>query len=342
MLKKVTLKDIAAQTGVSMMTVSRALHGKYGVQNEVRDKILLTARKMGYVPARAVRNFQESKNNTMTVGLVIPHFSNSFFPEIIENIDHILSAHGFRTVVCCCYNDSIKEFHEILSLIELNVDGIIWSPVVSNTAKNTLNLIQKHHVPVVFLDRKLENVRLDSVTVDDFNGMRRLVQYLLECGYKKFAYLNTCLDSYTAHERFRGFSSSMNEAGLKIRDEWLLSAIPNMQGGQAAANQLIQQQDRPEIICCFSDPLALGCELALLKHHISVPGEISVTGFSNVFETEVAAVPITTVEQHPAMLSEKAANLLFMRMMSPGLNFEPINHVCETALVIRDSTCKKI
>ncbi len=338
---KITLTHVAEAANVSLMTVSRAIHGKPGVSDELRAELIALAEKMGYVPNRSVREL-EMAGSALTVGVVIPHLANTIFPEMIQSIDTYLSANGYRILLCCSYNNTVKEFREISSLLERKIDGIIWSPVLYENTRHIGEMIFKQNCPLVFMDRIVKGIEADSVVVDDFNGMTALVEHLLDQGITKIAYLGARMESYVALERLRGYTETMHKHGIALRDEWIVPVGSDVSAGRSGAAHLLSLPDKPEAICCFNDPLALGVELELLERGIVIPDEMAITGFSGTLETELARIPITSTYQNAVELGNSAARLLFSRMVNPANHFPKVRKVIKTNLLIRESSnCKK-
>jgi len=337
--KKVSLKDIAETLNVSQMTVSRALHGKGGLSEELQNTILQTAEAMNYLPSRAVKGFAET-GNSLTVGVVVPHVANTIFPEIIENIESFLSANGYRILLCCSYHNPLKEFRDISALLERKVDGIIWSPVTLDNGQNIAALIRKQRCPLVFLDRVLENVAADAVVVNDRESMYLTVTHLLQQGCRNAAYLTPRVPSSVSRERLAGYRQALDDFGFAVKEEMICHIGSDVASGRSGATILLDRPERPDAIVCFNDPLAIGVELELRKRRVAIPGEIAITGFSGVVETELAAVPITTVLQHPSELGQEAARLLFGRMINPSFRITPVKKVLPGTLVIRESSLR--
>lgn len=337
--KKVSLKDIADALKVSQMTVSRALHGKGGLSEELQQSILQTAEEMNYLPSRAVKGFAETEGS-LTVGVVVPHVANTIFPEIIENIESFLSANGYRILLCCSYHNPLKEFRDISALLERKVDGIIWSPVTLDNGQNIVAMIRKQRCPLVFLDRLLEDVAADAVVVNDRESMHLIVTHLLQQGCRHLGYLNPRIPSYVSRERLAGYRQALIDFGLAVNEEMIYHVGSDVASGRSGAGAMLERRDRPDAIVCFNDPLAIGVELELLNRHIAIPDEIAVTGFSGVIETELAAVPITTVLQHPVELGQEAARLLFGRMINPAYRVTPVKKVLPGTLAVRQSSLR--
>lgn len=337
---KITLHDIAREAGVSLMTVSRAIRGVPGVSEELQRKITALALSMGYIPNRSLHELGR-QGSSMTVGVILPYLGNTIFAEILENIEAVLSSYGYRILLCCTYNNPIKEFHDISALMERQVDGIIWAPLQSKDSLQAAKIIKKQHCPLVFVDRKLPGWKADAVLVDDFEGALGLTRHLLEQNFTKIAYVGASQNSYVEQERRCGFLEGMKERNLPVRDEWIIRGEADIATGKKVALQLLMCREVPEAVFCFNDSLSIGVEMGLLEHGIKIPGTMALAGFSGTVEMEIARIPITGVFQDAVALGKCSAEFLLKRMINPKVKLVPEDKILKTRLVPRESSLKR-
>ncbi len=335
-MRKVTLKDIAEACGVSLMTVSRSLQGKPGVGLDKKREIEKVADVMGYIPHRTAYPLGR-KGSSMTVGVVIPQLADTIFPTILQNIEDVLSSSGYRILLCCTYDNPIKEFHEISALLERQVDGIIWSPVLVEDSAKAAKLIQEQKRPLVFLDRMIPSIKADAALVDDFSGAYEAVRHLLDQGMRRIYHLAPRSASYVAVERCRGYTQALNDGGVNPRDEWIMRTGSGLSHGREGMELLLNSEAPPEAVFCFNDPLAIGTCMVLEEQGIAVPEQIAVVGFSNTIESEISRIPLTTVFQDAEGLGRTAGELLLSRMINPGLKISPRKKILKTSLIVRNS-----
>ena len=335
--KSVSLQDIADACGVSLMTVSRAVHGQIGVSPDVQRKIVACAETMGYIPSRDLYQLTDAKP-TMTVGFVIPHLADTIFPAMFESIERFFGERGWRVMMCCSHNSTIAEYRAITSLLQLGVDGLLWCPVATQGYTHLRELLAQRRKPLVFVDRRVPDIATDAVTVDDRAAMRGIVEHLLACGAKRIAYLGAASDaSWTAKERKAGYREALKAAGVAIDETLVLDVGSDIASGVRGAQELLAQKKRPDAICCYNDPLALGAEQELLARKVRIPRDCLLTGFSDTRMTELAAIPITTARQDAMALGHEAARLLYRRLVSkPPKN--PVLKIIPTTLTLRAST----
>lgn len=336
---KVTLQDIADAAGISQMTVSRAIRGHPGVREDLQKKIADLALSMGYVPNRSLKELG-SQRTSMSVGVVLPYLGNTIFAEILESIESVLSSYGYRILLCCTYNNLIKEFHDISALLERQVDGIIWAPLHLKDSIPAAKIIKRQRCPLVFVDRIIPDWKADGVLTDDFNGALELTRHFISEGYTKIAYVGAAQNSYVESKRRAGYMEGMREKLLPIRDEWILRGKTDFSAGKQAAADLLKCREIPEAALCFCDTLSIGVEMGLLEHGISIPGTMALAGFSGTREMEITKVPITGIFQDAVVLGKTSAEFLLKRMINPKVRLIPEIKVLETKLVTRESSLK--
>ena len=335
--KPVSLQDIADACGVSLMTVSRAIHGKFGVSPDVQRKIVACAEEMGYIPSRDLYQLSDAKP-TMTIGFVIPHLADTIFPAMFEAVESFFAERGWRVMMCCSHNSTISEYRVISSLLQLGVDGLLWCPVAMDGYTHLRELLTQSHKPLVFVDRRVPGFAADAVIVDDRAAMQRLVEHVLSRGAGRIAYLGAASDrSWTARERKAGFLAALSAARLTPDETLVRNVGSDIASGIRGACELLDGAKRPDAICCYNDPLALGVEKELLSHKIKIPKDCLLTGFSDTLMTELAAVPITTARQDATALGREAARLLYRRLVSKPAKTR-VTKVIPTTLTIRAST----
>lgn len=334
----VSLKDIAQACGLSVMTVSRALRDTNVVSPQTRERVLLAARQMGYVPNRLASSFGRQK--TMTVGVVIPDIEHSIFPGLIKGVESTLSEEGYNLSLCCSYDRPGKEYREIQALLERRVDGIILAPASTVDSKEAVSRIQAMGCPFVFVDRIIPGLDTDTVTVDDYEGAFQAVTHLIEQGYRSIAHITGPEGVWTAEERERGFKEAMSRAGLPIRSDAIVRGGFTVDEGEAAMERILGRTVLPDAVFCVNDPIALGVFKALRRRGLRVPEAIGLAGFSDILESEIMEVPLTTVSQDAGMLGQQAARLLLARMTGSGGSQGSVHQVIKSRLVVRRSTLR--
>jgi LacI family transcriptional regulator len=335
---RIRLRDLAEKTGFSMMSVSRALRNKPGVGDRARREIAQAAAQAGYLP-NALAGILGKKKPSLTIGVVVPHIENTIFPAMIRAAERKLSGAGYCVFLYCSDNSPIMELDGITALLERQIDGLIWSPAAVDGSLRAARLVRRQGCPLVFLDRIIPGFEADSVTVNDHAGAVAAVSHLVSMGHRAVAHITPEQDSWVARERMRGYFDALEKAGVAPSRGMTVKSSPDIDGGAAAMEILLKRKPLPTAVFCFNDPMAVGAVKTLLRLGMKIPGEMAVAGFSAAVETEISAVPITTVLQDAGGLGEKAAGAVLARIDNPGAGFKSV--VLDAPLIIRRSTSPK-
>jgi LacI family transcriptional regulator len=336
---RVGLRDVARRCGLSVMTVSRALRGDQYVDPDTRLRVLTAARELGYVRNRLAAQFGQQK--TFSVGVIIPDIDHSIFPAMVKGIEAVLNNEGYHLALSCSYDSAGKEFQEVTAMLERMVDGIILAPASVTESRQAIARLQALHCPFVMMDRIVHGVAADAVIVDDYEGAREVVRHLVAQGYRHIAHIAGPEGVWTSVERERGYRDALQAARRKVNEQLIIHAGANIPEGEAAMERLLERgEPLPDAVFCMNDPIAVGAYKALRRHGLRIPHSIGLAGFSNTLETEIMAVPLTTVVQDALGIGQRAARLLLSRMAGTAAQAEPIREVLKTQLLVRASTLR--
>ncbi len=335
----VGLKDIARKCGVSAMTVSRALRSSIGVSPVTREKVIRTAGEMGYVPNLVASNLLSHK--TRTVGVVVPDIGVTIFPSVVKGVESVLNRENYRIFLCCTFDSPAKEYQEVQALLKHRVDGIIMAPASTLESRDIARKIMASGCPLVFVDRVIPGLEISSVTVSDFEGAYQVTSHMIEQGYRHIVHFAGPKNVWTASERLRGYQMAMRDAGLKVNKKDIIQAGFSVDGGMAEMERVLGGQKRPDAVFCVNDPVALGAYQALRRRGISIPGSVGLAGFSNLLESELLAVPLTSVTHDALTLGQLVARILSSQMSAAGkAEISIVHQEIRSHLVVRQSTLK--
>ncbi|MCR9082225.1 MAG: LacI family transcriptional regulator [Cyclobacteriaceae bacterium] len=337
--KRVTLKDIARELGISVSTASRALNSYQGISEETIKLVKDYAEKHHYIPNSIAVNFR--KNRTMTIGMIVPEVVHYYFSSIISGALHAAKKQGYRVLISQTDEKLENEIHACHNMLAGNVDGILIS--ISNETEEVDHIqdFLDEGKAVVQFDKYSEKLKSPIVTSDDLESAYRAVTHLIEKGYRKIAHINGLANVRNSKDRLAGYHKALMEHELDFDPNW----IPHCKDiteeeGFAFAKQLMESSNPPDAIFCITDSVALGAMNYLKKAKIKVPEEVGVMGFSNWKISEVMTPSLSTVEQHGFEVGKMAAEILLKATQNP--NEESTNQFTEikSDLIIRESTQK--
>lgn len=328
----VKLEDIAKETGFSISTVSRVLsNSSYRVSEQIREKVLSAAERMGYEPNIAARSLRTDRTNT--IGIIVDDLLSPFTPPIVRGIQDYLNENGFLSLIVNSDWDPSQEQDAIKSLLSRPVDGIIF---VEYSHQTTSDVLESSHKPRVFVHRLFGSPIKNSVVPDDYYGASLATSHLIELGHRRIGYINGPENWHTCRARLSGYKDTLAsrnipfEAGLVQPGDW------ELESGYAAANNLLKLGERPTAIFAANDMMALGAIYAIQDAGLSVPGDIAVVGYDNRNFTKTVRPRITTVSMPVIEMGGVAAELL-LKQIAEGRKEEQEIKV-KGQLIIRE-TC---
>jgi LacI family transcriptional regulator len=293
----VRLKDIAQVTGVSVMTVSKALRDEPDVSAATKAKIKALAAQMGYVPDSTAQGLRTK--TTKLFGLVIPAATNPVYTRIVYAIEERAYELGYDVLLCQTLNKPDREEVCLRRLLSRRVDGLFITPVYRFEAEARIyQEIVTRKIPTVLLGSPAPFCKnFISLEAEDTNASYSVTKHLIELGHKRIAYFTGPTAAPWAHERFEGYRRAFREAGLEVDDKLVFAAGNTLEDGVKATLQMLNEGCHPTAVQAVSDLVAIGCAETLLQQGFKIPDDVSIAGYGNVMAAEYYRVPLTTIRQ---------------------------------------------
>ena len=338
-MARVSIKDIARSAGVSFSTVSRALNDNPLISQEVRTRIQVLAREMGYTPNALAQGLQSHQTNT--IGLVLTTISDPFFVDVVKGVEEAASQADVSVFLASSYNDPDREIEIIENFSRRRVDGVIVA--ASRISSEYASRLEQIHIPVVMVNNQAEGgayQQLYSVSVDDYLGGRMAVQYLFSLGHRCIGYIGAANRPSSNYRRMRSYLDVMAENGITVRSTWICSDVSNEIGdlegdvrlGQCLAPRLIAAG--VTAMFCYCDTVAAGAIMACHDLGVAIPDQVSIMGYDDNALCEIVQPRITTVHQPKHEMGKEA-----MRMLLTSMAGEQVfDSTLEPTLVIREFT----
>lgn len=321
-----TLKDVAAEAGLSISTISRALAGNPVIPEETRKRALEAARRLGYRPNAQARALRSSK--TDTIGVIIPNVSNQYFAELAQTIQTGATLAN-KCVVVATSNDDPYQLISALGVMEnQRVDGVIVVPHIG-TASAIQHLIDLN-IPVVLLDRGLDGIEAPVVTSDPRPGLHAACRLLIENRYGRIGYLAGPDTTTTAKERLDVFQSMSHAAWVTTHEGGY-----SMDEGYTAASALLDQG--VEAIVAGDSMMTMGALRAIYERGLEVGKDVALVGFDDFDTFVLQPRPITIIDQNVTEMGDAA-----FTMLEELIKRHPVESVkIPTRLIVRDSTARE-
>jgi len=292
----VTLQDVAALAGVSIKTVSRVVNNQGEITEATRQRVQAAIDELGYRPNVLARSLVNRRTDTLAVvAWGIEYFGPSRTMVGIEQQCDELGYSLFLDLVS--QPDDPNQERILDTLLARRVDGIIWSvPEVGENRKWLKPGLLERLPPIVFLSMQSQP-GLTIAAVNNLSGARQAAQHLIDQGRRKIAIITGPKAWWEARERFAGWKSTMEEAGLTVSPSLIAESYWSAAGGERAMQQLLKQTPDIDAVFASSDQIALGALGAIHQTGRRVPQDLAIVGFDNAPESAFYWPPLTTVYQ---------------------------------------------
>lgn len=306
---KVTMKDIAERTGVSVNTVSLALRDISSVKKETRELIRQTAAEMGYV-------FQKTKNEVRNIGLISTgerlqdsYFYMSFYQTILAAVhDHGYFMMIFKGDTCDAPPEMLRDLFEKHSISGLIILGDMEERIVTKIAGAGL--------PTVAIGTRYRDLTLPVIIEDNSQGAYLAIKYLSEKGYQNIGFMGNPLHSTGFMERYEGFMGAMFHFGLQVHPEWLVTDLDavDVYNYERLQENLRKLPSIPEVFVCTNDNMAVLAAKIFREMNLSVPEDVALLGFDNSIIGKMSIPSITSVDVQCTLQAQNSVELLISMM----------------------------
>lgn len=300
--RRATINDVAAAAGVSVSTVSKAVHGRYGVAPDTVRRVLDVVERLGYQSSLGASSMRSHR--TGVIGVLVADFE-PFSAEILKGVGAAVRGTGFDLMAYAGSQDGTGEGWERRSVSRLSgtlIDGVIMvTPTVVNVAGE---------VPIVAIDPHTGPADLPTVESDSFHGAQLATRYLIELGHTRIGFIAGRPDLRSSVLRDAGYRSALLEAGIRFEPGLVGVGRYEEDASRQLAHELLSQVERPTAIFAANDLSAIAVLRVAHELGISVPDELSVIGFDDVPEASRHVPALSTVRQPMQRLGEVATRLL--------------------------------
>jgi len=304
-VEKVTSVDVAKLAGVSQSAVSRVFTPGASVSPKMAEKVLKAAQELGYRPNVLARSLITGRSRI--IGLVVAYLENQFYPDALEKLSTALQAHGYHILVFMVSNDDDSVDKVMGELLDYQVDGIITASVGMSNALAAR--CAAAGVPVVLFNRGQDDERLNQVTSNNFEGGRKIAEFLVAGGHRKIAHIAGWSGSSTGRDREAGLRAGLKAAGLDVAV--CIDGMYNRETASAAAREIFSAADRPDAVFVGNDHMAFAVmDVLRFELKLNVPGDVSVVGYDDVPLASWPAYDLTTLRQPSNRMVEATVSTL--------------------------------
>ncbi|MBI5577790.1 MAG: LacI family DNA-binding transcriptional regulator [Deltaproteobacteria bacterium] len=330
-----TIKAIAQRVGISYSTVSRALNDKRGVRSDLRETIKRIAGDLGYLPNSSAKALVKKRIGVL--GLIIPRtgefaFQSPYYSQMLLGISEIANQHDYNLTLSINAKGSYASLY-----FRRLVDGII---VIGNRIDDeNIAELENKGVPAVVVPGFLENSGIDvpSANSENVRCVYRAVNYLLDLGHRKIAFILGTSNSKYSVERFKAYQAAFRDRGLIYNSDYIVESDFSKTDGFRLMGRLLDLPERPTCVICINDTVTPGALHQINLRGLKIPEDISFVAIGSSDILDLFQPPLTTVKIAVTKIGQTVAQMLIQLIENGSC---PERHVViPSELIIRDSTC---
>ena len=337
--RRVTMQDVARQTGYSINTVSHALRNKDDIALQTREHIRQVAREMGYMGNQIASSLRSGRTRTLAV--ILGNMSNPFYGLMADTIQDAAAVRDYSLLFMCSRDRTQLEEQLVEAAVARRVDGILLFP--TNDSLPTVQRLKLLNVPFVLMSRALGEGIADSVTCDEAEGARLAVGHLIQGGRRRLAYLSNQRIVYSYEKRLEGFNRACDEAGVPPEDRHTYihfdptrGEAPALDWHASMTNTLLRWRDAGvDGLFVFCDEEAWHVQSVLQQTPALRDWDVGIVSFDNIQGTQHFPADLCSVDCNFSEMARKGIDLLRDRIH--GDDRPRQNLVCPVRLVCRGS-----
>ncbi len=332
-----SLQDIAKAIGISVSTVSRALHDHPDISIKTKNAVQKLANELSYQPNALAQSLVNK--STHTLGVIIPNLETTFFSSMLSGIHHVASKAGYRVVICQSDESHVTEVANVQALMNNMIDGLLLCHTLKTDTFDHIKIQMKRGIPIVQFYRVNNEVATSRVLCEDEKGAELITQHLIDRGCKRIALLLGPKEISISQKRRKGYLNILNKNNL-AEDQDLIAYVDFNQPEVIKAVDYWLSLTQPiDAIFSISDKSAVQIIQYLKKKKIKVPDTISVAGFGNEYTGEIIEPQLTSFDVKTVNIGEVAAKILLDKIINQDASIKDIT--VKGNLIVRGSSMRK-
>jgi LacI family transcriptional regulator len=333
----VRLKDIAAELGVSVVTVSRALRDRPDIAEETKAKILERVKRLNYRPNLTARSLVTGRSSL--IGLVVPDLIHPFFAEIAKGLSAKLREKDYFLIVSSSESDPQLEQDEIEHMLAHHLDCFVVASCQQEP--DTLRKFEEAGVPLVLIDRSFPRFPSHFVGVDDHRVGELATEHLIAQGCRRIAHIRGPVTN-VGNRRAEGYRDALAKHGMTAPENYVVACgeASDSDGetrGRKAMEEILALKPRPDGIFCFNDTIAVGAMDRAYEAGLKIPKNMAIVGCGDFHYSSKLRVPLTSVDQRSREIGERTAKMIMTLLEKPP-SARPRTVILEPALIARESS----
>lgn len=306
------LKDLAAELGVSVSTVSRALKNSPEIGEEMRAQVKALAKEWNY----RANPFALSllKNTVRIIGVIVPDIVTHFYSSIISGMSDVARKNGYSVIITSSYEQYELEKQCLEDLINIRVEGVIACLAQDTTDYSHFEALAEQNIPLVFFDRVCLTDKFSSVVTNNAESAQQATEHFLSTGSKRVAFIGGANHLSIVKQRKHGYLEALRERRIPIEKELVFCKSISFDAGYEGACQLLSLPNPPDAILAMNDSLAFGAMKAIKERQLRIPEDVSLIGYTDELHSNYVEPTLTAITHQTYRMGEEACLLLIKRL----------------------------
>ena len=329
------MKDLAAQLGVSIATVSRALRNSHEVGEELRAKVQKLAKELNYRPNPFAQSLRSEAPKV--IGVVVPNLVTHYYSAVLDGIEDYASKEGYSVIAINSHEDYLKEERAIDNFINMHVEGIIACLSQDTVDYSHFEEIHKMGIPLVFFARTCLPELFSQVVANGAEAAEQATLHLIDTGSKRVAFLGGPNHLDMVRRRKHGYLEALKQRRLPIDRDIIICDKIDFECSREAALKILSSDNRPDAILAFNDIITYAAFDAIKTLGLRIPEDVAIIGFTDTDASAFVTPKLSSIEDQSHKTGAVACELL-MRIISGDQKI--YKEIVPMILKIRESSDK--
>jgi LacI family transcriptional regulator len=305
---RISLKDLAEQLGVSIATVSRALHSSPEIGKEMQEKVKALAKKLNYRPNPFAQSLRSEAPRI--IGVVVPNLVTHYYAAVLDGIETEARKAGYSVISANSHESKEDETRAIDNFNSLHVEGIIACLAQDTTDYSHFEEISKMGIPLVFFGRTCLSEQFSCVTANGDEAAQQATQHLIDTGSRRIAFIGGPNHLDMVRRRKHGYLEALRENRIPIERDLVICDRIDYDVALQAATQMLQSGKRPDAILAFNDIITFAAFSAIKQLHLRIPDDVALIGFTDDEHASYVTPRLSTIKDQSGLMGQTACQLL--------------------------------
>lgn len=334
--RRISLKDLAKELGVSIATVSRALRSSPEIGQEMQQRVKELARRLNYRPNPFAQSLR--KEAPRVIGVVVPNLVTHYYAAVLDGIEEEAAKSGYSVISANTHEQREAEVRAVDNFISLHVEGIIACLSQNTTDYSHFEEISQMDIPLVFFGRTCLPELFSSVTANGDVAAQEATQHLIDTGSRRIAFIGGPNHLDMVRRRKHGYLQALRENRIPIDREIVKCGEISKEYAVEATKELLSLPDPPDAILAFNDTMTFAIFDTIKDRGLKIPDDVAIVGFTDN-DTAIHVTPKLTVAADNAAEQGRKACELLMRVINGDKKH--YKEIVPMDLIIRESSDKR-